>query len=171
MGDFQSAFTYTMKNEGTDYSNNPTDRGGPTRMGITLAILDKFTGTKGTASDIKSLTLDKAKQIYEQLFWSPLECDKIVPQPVAMALFDIGVNAGSTRAVRLLQTALSLPPDGRMGPDTLMKINSSPTNPTLTRFICEIQNYYIDIVVNDPFQIRFLQGWLSRSQRLLSFIP
>lgn len=47
-----------------DYSDHPADKGGPTRYGITQAALSDYLGRKANVQEIKSLSLELAKEIY-----------------------------------------------------------------------------------------------------------
>ncbi|MGK7253311.1 glycoside hydrolase family 108 protein [Acinetobacter baumannii] len=94
-----------IKREG-GYVNNPADRGGATKYGITEAVA-RENGYKGS---MKDLPLDVAKSIYKQQYWTAPRFDQVnaVSSAVAEELLDTGVNCGTGFAKPLLQRALNL---------------------------------------------------------------
>jgi lysozyme family protein len=167
MSNFDEAFNYTVANEGDTYTNDPNDKGGPTKFGITLATLSSYVGHQAIPRDVQNLTLDEAKEIYKRDYWLKMECDQIRDKGVAMALFDIGVNFGPSEGVRLIQMVVDTKADGRMGPDTLTAINGHKGSSIIKALICNIQLMYVTHVINDPSQLEFLKGWIVRSQKLM----
>lgn len=177
MADFRIAYDFTQLNEGgATYTNRPTDRGGPTKFGITLATLVywnfRHSLPKPTAVDVEQLREDLARQIYKELYWDPLLLDQVDSQPVATAIFDIGVNDGPGRSVCFAQRALGFNPaavDGKVGPGTIAALNRIGTG-VLPDFIRAVQDHYIQIVINDPTEITNLHGWLNRSLKLIALL-
>jgi lysozyme family protein len=95
------------------YGNHPSDPGGPTNFGITIADYAAFKGRAVTAADVRAMPLADAKAIYRVKYWSALLCDAL-PAGLDYALFDYGVNSGTARAAKVLQRLLGLTDDGRM---------------------------------------------------------
>src|SRR4051812_21993848 len=94
MSDIDSALQYVFKNEG-GFSNHPADHGGATSgYGIIRAELARWRKHPVSIQDVKDMTAQEAKDIYDAWYWRPLGCDKIVDQGVATAIFDIGVVRG-----------------------------------------------------------------------------
>lgn len=167
MADFTLAFNYTIQNEGTHFTDNPHDIGRATKYGITQALLASVNGTAST-EDVKNLTLEQAKQVYEKVFWLPMELDKVESQGVAMAIFDMGVNISPLRAIKLLQVSAGLVQDGIMGPATLKVINSHKPISIIHPFMLAVQHYYYTVCSQNPSQQVFLAGWMNRSNKLMS---
>ncbi len=94
-----------IKREG-GYVNNPADRGGATKYGITEAVA-RANGFKGNMRD---LPLDVAKAIYRKNYWTAPRFDQVnaISSAVAEELLDTGVNCGTGFAKPLLQRALNL---------------------------------------------------------------
>lgn len=88
------------------YVNDPTDRGGATKYGITEAVA-RANGFKGNMRD---LPLDTAKAIYKKQYWTSPRFDQVntINSKVAEELLDTGVNCGVAFAKPLLQRALNL---------------------------------------------------------------
>lgn len=102
---FDQAFAHTVGLEG-GYSNNPSDSGGETMWGITIAVARAH----GYAGAMKEMPLSTAKQIYRERYWDLIhlgEVDKISPA-IAAEMFDTGVNCGPGVPVPILQRALNL---------------------------------------------------------------
>jgi len=113
------------------YVNAKTDRGGPTKYGITIGTLSLAWGRPVTIAEVKRLTLKQAAAIYHGLYWNQIGGD-LLPAGLDYMTFDFGVNSGQTRSVKYLQKTLKENGsytgdiDGHMGPLTLAAIRSYP---------------------------------------------
>lgn len=96
---YDFALNGLLKDEG-GYTNHPSDPGGPTNFGITLADYKKYINKNGTAADVKDMTVAQAKSIYRKRYWDALDCDNL-PFGVDYAIFDYGVNSGVGRARKI----------------------------------------------------------------------
>lgn len=115
------------------YVENPTDKGGATRFGITEQVAHAHC----YAGAMRGLRRSEAAAIYKRLHWSRPRLDEIAKRSAALAaeLFDTGVNMGPAVAVTFLQRALTalnrngkdfadLAPDGRVGAQTLAALDA-----------------------------------------------
>lgn len=109
---FNKATTIVLFAEGP-MSNNRYDPGGLTKFGICQR--------SHPGVDIANLTREGALAIYWNEYWLRCGCDKM-PWHYAMLTFDTAVNQGTDAAITCMQTALMVPPDGVMGPQTLGRI-------------------------------------------------
>jgi lysozyme family protein len=163
MLNFEFAILKIFEKEGFDQvTNDPVDSGGLTKWGISQKAFPGY--------DIESLTYQEAKDIYKKYYWSPLGCEYIHSDKIAMELFDFGVNARPVTAIRCIQKALNLiqfpvQVDGRMGPYTVQRINEAILNydqALLNGLVgFEFMHYYA-LVQRDPKQLKFIRGWLAR---------
>lgn len=103
---FDTALARVLAHEG-GYSNHPSDPGGPTNFGITIADYRKYVKPDATAADVRAMPLDEAKAIYRARYWDALRCDEL-PAGVDYAVFDYGVNSGVARAGKVLRRLLEL---------------------------------------------------------------
>lgn len=153
MADFQTAVAKTLTHEG-GYVNNPADRGGPTKYGVTQSDLPGI--------DIQSLTPEQAAFYYQGHYWKDLY-GQINDQAIAEKLFDMGVLFGVKTAVRMLQTSMEseahLVSDGDFGPETLSDVNQYASLP---QYRATLIQHVINIVHNDPSQNVFSTGWVNR---------
>ena len=87
------------------YSNHPSDRGGPTKFGITEAVARAH----GYSGAMRNLPREEAAVIYKRLYWIRPRFDEVAKRSEAIAaeLFDTGVNMGPAVAATFLQRALS----------------------------------------------------------------
>lgn len=112
MDTFDKVIEFVLAEEG-GYVNNPADPGGETNFGISKR---QYPDT-----DIRNLTKDQAKAIYKNDFWAFVQGDKL-PIGIALVLMDSAVNMGPTTAIHILQDALNIASDGKLGPFTLSRV-------------------------------------------------
>lgn len=153
---FDDAFTRLVdpQHEG-GYVNDPRDPGGETKYGVSKR---SYPG-----EDIANLTLDRAKALYARDFWGPVGCDG-VPDLVKYQLFDLAVNTSApgrpATAIKMLQGAVGAHVDGVMGPETLMRAQSTDAPTLLRRLQSRAITYYTSIPPER--RDRFLAGWMNR---------
>jgi hypothetical protein len=99
---------------------DPADRGGTTNMGITCVGLTPYLGRPATDADVAALTLPGARTFYVWLLKRTGMDDSSGADSAIRALaFDIMVNHGADNGVRMLQRALGMKVDGRLGAERL----------------------------------------------------
>jgi lysozyme family protein len=91
-GNFEKAVKFVLDHEG-GYVFNPLDPGGETNYGISKRSYPN--------QDIKALTIDQAKAIYQKDYWDRMGCDKIA-SGLDIVAFDTAVNCGVGRALQWL---------------------------------------------------------------------
>lgn len=160
------------------YVNHSSDRGGPTKYGITQAVA-KENGYKGR---MRNLPRGLAVRIYEARYWHSLKLDRIsaVSGPLAEYLFDYGVNSGPGQAAQELQRTLNvlnnrgrafvdIATDGIVGPGTLdaldafRKYRKDPGIHVLAETIngCRI-SFCRGLAERNESQEDFAYGWFRR---------
>jgi lysozyme family protein len=114
------------------YVNRASDRGGPTKYGITHRTLAKHRGVAHvTPGDVQRLAIDEAEDIYRKSYWGPSGGD-VLPPGLDYAAFDYGVNSGPQAAVKKLQQVLQAAGvyngkiDGWIGEGTLSGVRNYP---------------------------------------------
>ncbi len=171
MNNFPYAFDALAKVEG-GYVSDPADPGGETYAGIARkswptwdgwATLDKITGKR--AGQKFSQAENSVKEFYYNNFWLKNNLDKIDNQDVASAALDTVVNHG--KGPSLLQQTLQklgqpVTVDGKIGPDTLSHINSTPAGTFRPALYSVRKSYYEALVAENPALGKFLNGWMSR---------
>ena len=165
MDSFEAAFDHIIGVE-KYYSNKPLDHGGPTKYGISSRTLSAYIGRTVAESEMKSITISFAKEIYKKLFWDFLKLDRF-PEDLALAVFDQAVNRSPKDAVISLQHALGAKPDGVLGPVTMSMAISANQKELIWGFLKDSMIAYCRIVRNDPSQSEFIAGWTNRIFQLI----
>lgn len=148
------------------YVNDPHDRGGETKFGISKRAYPEL--------NIAALTEDEACAIYQRDYWRAIRGDEL-PGPLALAVFDGAVNHGVPAAVKTLQRALAnlglddVHADGLVGPATLHAAKlcwAEHAEATLGELFALRAIYYADIVRTTPTQGKYHRGWMKRVMAL-----
>lgn len=168
----------TIVREGSAYTNNPADYGGPTKYGITQATLAGFRGRPVTAADVAALERDEAERVYRKVYY---EDTGVAGWPAsAQALgFDLYVQHRPKTVGRLVQQVLvtagwALMVDGKIGPKTIaaMAEADEAMGALFCDAICdERAAYYLYLIDRDPAQAQFRDGWLWRAAEFRSTKP
>ncbi len=166
MASFDLFLPIVLKFEG-GYVDNPSDPGGETNMGITMATFQQCShtllGIDPTSQNLRALTPAQAGIIYKARYWNKMLGDSFSLQDLANIVCDFYVNAG-TNATKLLQTTLqglgaSLTADGAIGPATMQALNSYAQEDVYNAYKLRRIEYYQGLGAKYPM---FLKGWLSR---------
>ena len=146
------------------YVDNPSDHGGPTKYGVTLATLEAFRqGQNTTADDVAALTEDEATQIYQQMFIDGPGFDRLSDDHIRAFMVDWGVNSGPGTAIKHLQGLLpGCIADGILGPNTAKAANLCDPAILLAQLIDLRLAFVQHIAANDISQEKFLDGWEKR---------
>tara|TARA_B100001057_G_scaffold92115_4_gene88404 strand:- start:10320 stop:10832 length:513 start_codon:yes stop_codon:yes gene_type:complete len=139
------------------YVNHPKDPGGETNLGVTKRVYEDFGGTK----NMKDLTREDVEPIYKKNYWDRIKADQI-PAGLDLCVFDFGVNAGTGRAAKYLQTLIGTVADGGIGPNTLKTLDAYVSKHgvkgTIENYQAERQKYYESLATFDTFG----RGWTRR---------
>lgn len=153
---FDDIIEIVLHHEG-GYVNDPKDPGGETNFGVAKRSHPDV--------DIKNLTKDGAKNIYREHYWDKNKVEEL-PEQLRHIYFDMCVNQGKGRAVKILQRSANakgadLKVDGGLGPKTLGAIQKS--NVELQRVRAYRVKYYADLVTRKPDLEKFYYGWFKRA--------
>ena len=87
-----------------------------------------------------------------------------LPGGVDLVVFDVSVNSGPGRAIKMLQAAVHANlVDGIFGPATMKAVGAMAPADIVSRLDVARRAFYRALVDNDPSQGRFLSGWLNRT--------
>ena len=157
--------------------NDPRDRGGETKYGITKAVARE----QGYHGAMRDLPLSTARSIYRHIYWIVPGFDHVatVSPHIAAELFDTGVNMGPRVAAGFLQRALNalnrngkdypeLVVDQRIGPattDALRGFRSARGSVGLVVLLKALEALqgarYIELAEGRSANEAFLYGWLA----------
>lgn len=167
--------------EGPAYTANATDRGGPTKYGITQKALGRYLRRPVAPNDVRDMTRDTALAIYRADYIELPGFDKlaVINAPVALECIDTDVNMGPGVATVTLQLCLNalgaaLTVDGLCGAKTcaalqafLQTRGADGQRILLLALNCVQGARYIDIAIADPTQKTFIFGWLRQRVQLV----
>lgn len=114
---FAKALTLVLKSEG-GWSDHPSDPGGATMKGVTLANFRRYVKADATKNDLRHITDAQVATVYRRFYWDAVAGAEL-PDGVDYATFDFAVNSGPSRAAKYLQGVLGVIQDGRIGPATV----------------------------------------------------
>lgn len=156
---FERALKLLLKSEGGN-DDDPADHGGRTSRGVTQREYDKWRTAKGLdTKDVWDAGNDEIATIYHDEYWQPF-CDQMAAG-LDYLYFDMAVNAGPRRAAVLLQRALGVADDGKIGPKTLAALASADQKRLVTVYTEKKRDFYQSL--NQP---RFIKGWLNRCDQV-----
>jgi lysozyme family protein len=176
---FEKAFAQVVGIEGR-YVNDPADSGGATKYGITEAVARRH----GYQGPMAALPLATAQAIYRADYWEAMNLDAVagISGPVALELFEQGVNMGIAQAGKHFQRALNVlngqsvyyPDvlvDGKIGGGTLRAFDRygekrKADGATAFRVFVSILNslqgaFYVDLAERRSKDERFVYGWFA----------
>jgi lysozyme family protein len=174
VSDFDAAVAVVLRHEG-GWVDDPFDKGGETNFGISMLIIRREGITPELLGlldlepgALKGLTVQRAKLLYQKLFWTRFGYGQIADQTVATKVFDASVNLGPGRAhILAQQTAIALGADltvdGSLGAKSFAAINACFPTAYVQAFGEAMADFYRAIVRRDPAQQRFLNNWLRRA--------
>lgn len=152
---FQSSLRLVLQSEGGN-DDDPSDHGGRTSRGITQREYSAWRKEKNLPEfDVWKAPQSDIDTIYHDEYWNPL-CDSL-PAGVDYAVFNNNVLDGPVRSTILLQEALGVTADGRVGPITRAAIKSADAKSLIARLSSASSAFYRSL-----HQPKFTKGWLNR---------
>ncbi|HHQ4311115.1 putative peptidoglycan-binding domain-containing protein [Serratia fonticola] len=159
------------------YVNNPADKGGATRWGITEVVARAH----GYSGDMRQLPRETALAILTADYWTGPRFDLIadISPVIAAEICDTGVNMGPSVPAKWLQRWLSamnnggklypdLIPDGQIGPRTVSALKSfllargkEGEAVLLKALNCSQASRYLELAEQRPANEAFLYGWVK----------
>lgn len=148
--------------------DDPNDPGGITDRGISLRFLKSHNididgDGDVDADDIRGLSYEDVCGLYRRFFWNLVHGDDLQNQAMATKLFDMAVNMGPGRAIRIAQESAGLQADGVFGPKTFRALDVEEPATLLTSICSSQAAFYRGIAAAKPSSASFLKGWLVRA--------
>jgi len=138
-------------------SDNPKDRGGKTKHGISSRWHPDV--------DIDNLTVEGAVKIYREEYWNPNRYSEL-PKSLAKKVFNVATNIGPARANKMFQKAMGLKgseQDGKIGDDTIKLAFNKDPKVVIDRIIKDQQKLYDKLIKSDQSQEEWTNGWRNRA--------
>jgi lysozyme family protein len=156
LSNWSNAFQLMLKSEG-GFVNHPSDPGGMTNLGVTKATWENWVGRESDEAEMRGLTPEKVEPLYKKKYWDAVRADDL-PVGLDYLMFDFGVNAGPGRAIKLLQTAVGVTPDGGFGSMTLAAVQAIDPVELIEKFSQAKEDFYRSLGTFATFG----KGWLNR---------
>jgi len=153
---WDNAFKLMLKSEG-GFVNHPSDPGGMTNLGVTKATWENWVGRESDEAEMRGLTPEKVEPLYKKKYFDAVRGDEL-PMGLDYLMFDFAVNAGAGRAIKTLQTAVGVTPDGGFGPMTMAAVQAVDPNELIERFSQAKEDFYRSLTTFATFG----KGWLNR---------
>jgi lysozyme family protein len=153
---WQKSFELMLKSEG-GFVNHPSDPGGMTNLGVTKATWENWVGRESDEAEMRGLTPEKDEPLYKKKYFDAVRGDEL-PMGLDYLMFDFAVNAGAGRAIKTLQTAVGVTPDGGFGPMTMAAVQAVDPNELIERFSQAKEDFYRSLTTFATFG----KGWLNR---------
>lgn len=157
----ESAFVRAKKN---GFSNDPSDPGGATMVGVTLSTYKTYCKRNGmkipTVADLKNIPYKVWRDILHSMYWNKWKADTIEDQNVANMLVDWVWMSGANIGIKRPQKLLKVTQDGIVGPKTISAVNN--TKDFLKILYNARKDHFESIVKSKPTSKKFLKGWLNR---------
>lgn len=152
---FMRLCPYVLKLEG-GYVNNPKDKGGETKFGISKKSYPNL--------DIKNLTEEQAREIYYRNYWLASKANKIADLRLALIHFDAAVQSGVSQSLRFLNRLPKSPfyyeANGK---------NAALWELLFQHYLSQRQAFYDGRVHLNPDAKIFYAGWMNRLDRIQLF--
>lgn len=185
-------FPYACKivaNAEGGWCNTPGDKGGETIFGIARNYHPEWSGWvkvdevaakygRGTKEFIKIVNNDNALKesahnFFYTYFWLPCNADKL-PKEIGIIVYDMEINSGNHAGQKMLQKTLNslgydLKVDGMIGGKTIAAaIDCYDDNKVnfIETFLKLRYNFYHEIVIDRPDQLKFWKTWVNRLRAL-----
>ena len=154
---FEQCMGWLLEHEG-GYVNHPNDPGGETNLGVTRAVYEQYAGRQVMDGEMEGLTHDDVYPIYKENYWDRVRGDDL-PSGVDWAVFDWGVNSGTSRAAKALQRIIGVEQDGGIGPMTLQAVASVEPTEIIEQMHHMRDSFYRSLSTFDTFG----RGWIRRN--------
>jgi lysozyme family protein len=152
---FPASLALVLQSEGGN-DDDPQDHGGRTSRGITQREYDAWRAEQGLPKiDVWTAPQSDIETIYHDEYWLPY--GDMMPAGLDYLYFNNCVLAGPNRATLLLQQALGVNADGRIGPITRQALATLDPTTVIQRYSAAASTFYRSLG-----QPRFLRGWLNR---------
>jgi len=153
---WDNAFKLMLASEG-GFVNHPRDPGGMTNLGVTKTTWESWVGREVDESEMRGLTPEKVEPLYKERYWDAVRSDEL-PTGIDYLMFDFAVNAGASRAIKTLQTAVGVIPDGQFGPITMAAVQAVDPVYLIESFSQAKEYFYRSLTTFSTFG----KGWINR---------
>ena len=155
---FNKCLELLLAHEG-GFVNHPSDPGGMTNLGVTARVWEEWVGHDVDEKQMRALTHADVAPLYKRKYWDACRADELV-SGVDYCVFDVAVNSGVGRAVKLLQSVVGATPDGGYGSITSALVKEAEKDPArLIEVYCAKRLEFLQSLKTFPV---FGKGWSRR---------
>lgn len=151
-----------LAREGSEYTDKPKDRGGPTKFGVTLTTLAGWRKTLVTPVDVEHLSIEEARAIYQHRYIDEPGFAAVTDDRLRALLVDWGVNSGPANAIIGLQRCLGVAADGIFGSATLAALTTVSADKLYYRVAGQRIRFLGRFITAHPEQAVFAAGLFNR---------
>jgi len=161
------ALLFTLKWEGTVFTDHPLDPGGATRYGVIQSRYDQYrVSRKLPKQSVNKITKKEYEDIYDKYYWDPVHAQWL-DGTLGLVLFDTAVNLGVAGCLSRLQALLKVEITGNWTDSISEKIHSADQT-DLALKLCQLRiKKRYNRIKQRPDQKVFLKGWLNRDNDLI----
>lgn len=173
MSNYNHAFDVLMDFEGKEYEDIPSDRGGPTKFGITLPVVQKYADRHSLGivdkEYLRKLEIDIAREIYWEQWWSEFGYDEIGSTEIATRILLAAVLFGPSRGHKMAQRACNctgrkLKEDGLLWDLSKEALNTAHDGILVPVFRAVCQGYVEVKYEQRPSDRDNSPGWMVRAK-------
>jgi len=161
---FSDALAVLLREEG-GFVNDKHDPGGMTNLGVTAKTWADWTGKPATEVIMRGLTHVAVAPLYRARYWDKVAGEQL-GDALGLMVFDFAVNAGPSRAAKMLQRIVGATPDGQIGRGTLQAVQAYTMRKGIDTLIEAYGDARRDYYRSLPTFWRFGKGWLARTSRI-----
>ena len=110
------------------FVNHKDDPGGMTNLGVTKKVWEEWVGHDVSEKEMRNLTPTMVASLYKRKYWDACRADELV-SGLDYCVFDVAVNSGVGRAIKLLQQTVGATPDGGYGSITAALVKEAEKDP------------------------------------------
>tara|TARA_R110002153_G_scaffold223652_1_gene376237 strand:+ start:1212 stop:1757 length:546 start_codon:yes stop_codon:yes gene_type:complete len=157
----EGGFTDDQRDSGNKKGDGHGNKGS-TMLGVTAYNWAKFSGKPAPIDVMKQLTVDDVMPLYKSNYWDAIKADDL-PSGVDVSCADLCVNAGPSRASKILQKVVGAKPDGKIGPQSLAAVSLQEPKDLLQKYYDERERFYRSL---RDYKI-YGNGWSRRNKETL----
>ena len=155
---FDKCLALLLKHEG-GFVNDSRDNGGMTNLGVTIRVWEEWVGHPVSEKEMRNLTPLMVGPLYKRKYWDACRANELV-SGVDYAVFDVAVNSGVGRAIKLLQSGVGATPDGGYCSITTALVKKAEEDPArLIKEYCAKRLEFLQSLKAFPV---FGKGWSRR---------
>ena len=155
---FDACLKHLLMHEG-GFSNHSQDPGGMTNLGVTARVWEEWVGHPVDEKQMRALTPAVVAPLYRKKYWDACRANELV-SGLDYAVFDVAVNSGVGRAIKLLQSSVGATPDGGYGSITAALVKKAEQDPIrLIELYCAKRLEFLESLKTF---IIFGKGWSRR---------